>query len=305
MPTKEELLDLYINEVQTMEQIGIKFAVSTKTVRKWFKQYNIISKGFIRNSPRPPKEELISEYTTKTNSIKDLAKKYGVGERSVKRWFQEYSIKPIRSVERKYYHLRKVPFTKKQREFIIGSLLGDGHIDNGKLKRFAVNHSDKQLDYIMYKKEVLNNFINMVRKNKPQKKRKSVAYNLTTIGHQEFNFYHKLFYDNTKKVIRKGIENYLTPYVMAIWVMDDGHTRKYDMKLCTEGFTKKENEILRNAIYVRFGIGCNVSEYNNRGKKYYILTFNKKNSLKLCDLIKPYIISSMQYKLLRSSTTER
>ena len=86
--------------------------------------------------------------------------------------------------------------------------------------------------------------------------------------------------------------------------MDDGHTRKYDMKISSEGFTKKENEILQNAIYVNFGIRCKVSEYNRYNKKYYHLTFNKKNSIKLTELIKPYIIPSMEHKLLRFSTTD-
>lgn len=304
IPNKDVLVDLYYNQQKTLEEIGNQFGVSTSAVHKWFKKYSLKTIKHRRDYNRPSKETLIAEYETKTITIKDLGKKYNVGERTIKRWFKEYGIKSIRSVERKYYHLRKVPFTKCQREFIIGSLLGDGHIDNGKTRRFVVNHSDKQLEYLKYKQSVLSNYVNKLRKNAKQKNRNSTTYNLTTICHQELNSLHKLFYDNTKKVIRKELVSYLTPYAMAIWYMDDGSARKYNVKISTEGFTKQENETLRNIIYVNFGISGKVCEYINRGKKYYYLSFNKPNSIKLCDLIRPYIIQSMEYKLLRSSETD-
>lgn len=304
MPTKENLCDLYNNQMKTMQQIGDYYGVSVKTVRKWFKKFGIESRGYVCKRKIPCKSELIHAYETTHKGIKVLAEYYGVGERTIYRWFREYGIKPIRSVERKYYHLRKIPFTRKQKEFIIGSLLGDGHIDNGKTKRFVVNHCKKQLPYLHYKKQVLNNFVNKIRQNVQQNSRNSVTYNLTTICHHELNYLHKLFYDNTKKVIKKNISNMLSAYAMAIWYMDDGHTRKYDMKLSTEGFTKEENYRLQNAIYVNFNISSKVCEYNNRNKKYYYLSFNKKNGIKLTKLIKPYVIDCMKYKLLQFSTTD-
>jgi transposase-like protein len=304
MPNKDTLVELYYNQHKTLKEIGEQFGVSIPAVHKWFKKYNLFVIKHRDDINKPTKEELLKLYETTEFTIKSLAKKYGVGEKTMNRWFKDYSIKPIRSVERKYYHLRQVPLTKKQKEFIIGSLLGDGHIDNSKTKRFVVNHCEKQMSYLEYKKDILNNYVNKLRKNAKQKSRNSTTYNLTTIGHNEFNILHRLFYNNTKKVIKDELCNYFTPYIMAIWFMDDGSSRKYDMKISTEGFTKKENEKLRDMIYVNFGISCKVCEYNNRDKKYYYLSFNKKNSIKLCELIKPYIIPSMMYKLLRSSTTD-
>jgi len=244
---------------------------------------------------KPSKEELLDLYITTIKSIKLLGKQYNVGERTINRWFKEYKIKPIRSVERKYYHLRQVPLTQKQKEFVIGSLLGDGHISKGKLKRFAVCHGEKQLDYLKYKKDLLSNFITTDIHKTIQKTRNSTLYSITTIGHKDFEFFHNLFYKD-KKIIKEELINLITPYSIAIWFMDDGNTRKYNMKLCTESFTKEENEVLTK-IFDKFDIICNVYKYNNREKKYYYLTFNKENSIKLSKLIKPYIIPSMGYKL--------
>lgn len=304
MPNKEELVKLYHIQRKTMSDIAELYGVSIGAVCKWFVKYDIKAIKYRQDINKPDKKTLASKYETLKYTMKTIGEEYGVGEKTIKRWFKEYGIRPIKSKERKYYHLRRIPFSPRQREFIVGSLLGDGHIDNGKTKRLVINHSEKQLSYLEYKKSVMSNYVNKLRKNAEQKHRNSVTYNMTSICHQEFNFFHKLFYDNTKKVIRPEIIKYLTPFVMAIWYMDDGSARKYNVKISTEGFSKRENEILRDAIYMRFDISCKVCEYNTRGKKYYYLSFSKKHSEKLCELIRPYIISSMEYKLLCSSTTE-
>jgi len=88
---------------------------------------------------------------------------------------------------------------------------------------------------------------------------------------------------------------------MAVWYMDDGSTKhkNFSMKLCTEGFTLNDNIILKNIIKEKFNIDCSIKNYKVKEKIYNYLSFNKKNSILLNNLIKPYFVSCMRYKLLK------
>lgn len=293
----EEICALYSKKRKTMLEIGKIFGISRRSVKKILDSRDIEIRKTRALCDPPGKEVLLKLYTENMLTLKQIGKIYGVGKKAVNSWFNKYGIKKISNMQRKYYGLRKVPLTNKQREFVIGTLLGDGCIGtSGKFKRLQMRQSIKQIDYLLWKKDVMENLTNNVYKQ-VQKNRNSTIVHCSTIGHQDFNFFHKLFYSNNKKIIRDEIINHLTPFAMAVWYMDDGSSKPYCMKISTEGFTKKENEILQHAILCNFNIRCKVCEYNNRGKKYYYLSFNKKNSILLCNLIDEYIIDSMKYKI--------
>lgn len=225
-------------------------------------------------------------------TLKQIGDVYNVGKKAINSWFKKYNISKISNAERKYFHLRQIPLTQVQREFIIGTLLGDGSLVNtGKFKRLTMGHSVKQLEYLLWKKEILGELVRRIYKQ-VQISRNSIIMHCATIGHQDFDFFYNLFY-NVKKVIKPELETYLTPFGMAVWYMDDGSAKEYCVKLCTEGFSKEENTILQYIIFKKFNIRCKIYSYSG----YYYLAFNKKNSILLCSLIKKYVIKSMQYKL--------
>lgn len=286
---------MYCSERKTMREIGKLLGISKAKVGKILKDGG--AKIIRSNCDIPPKEQLIKLYNEEMLTLKQIGSFYNVGRKAVKKWFKTYNISTITNAQRKYYHLRKVPFTQKQKEFLIGTLLGDGSLSkSGNFKRLTMGHNIKQLDYLLWKKEIFANLTNNIYKQ-IQTKRNSTIIHCPTVGHQDFNFFYNLFYNNGKKVIKKELKNYLTPFAMAVWYMDDGSKKPYCMKISTEGFTKEENEILQQIILDNFDIRCKVCEYNNRDKKYYYLSFNKRNSIKLCSLINEYIIDSMKYKI--------
>lgn len=304
IPDKSTLELLYHKEKKTMKEIGSLYGVDRKTISRWLKQYQILTINSRIAVDMPSEKDLNDLYYDKKMAISQICEIYGVGKKAIKSWFRQYNITILPNTQKRFYHIRKVPLTKKQKEFIIGTVLGDGSIgSSGKFKRLSLGHSVKQLDYLLWKKEILGNLVNNIYKH-TQKTRNSIIYTCASVGHHEFSIFYNLFYDNNKKVIRPQIVNYLTPFAMAVWYMDDGSAKPYCMKLCTEGFTKKENEILQDAIFVNFDIRCKVCEYNNRGKHYYYLSFNKENSIKLTKLIEPYVIESMKYKLINYRLSE-
>lgn len=302
IPTKDELEKLYVDQLRSMKEIGGIFGVDRHKIKEWLDHFGIGVRKFRAGRAIPPKHELYDLYHNKNMTLKEIRDLYGVGKKAIRAWFSHYGIKVLHGSQKKYHHIRKVPLTQKQREFVIGTLLGDGslsRVSKGKSYRLTMGHGSKQLDYLLWKKKTMGNLVNQIYKQS-QTDRNSTIYHWASITHHEFGFFHKLFYDNTKKIVRPELIFHLTPFAMAVWFMDDGSTRQANsnMKISTEGFSASENAELQHMIKTKFGIRCKVCQYQNRGKKYNYLSFNKRNGLLLTNLIQPHVIEPMRYKLL-------
>jgi len=258
-----------------------------------------------------PKEKLIELYVEKRLTTYEIAEIYSLNRTTISKWLKKYDI-DINPKQRKFELIKKIPFTKKQRELIFGTLLGDGciapHGRKNKSHRLYIGHCEKQKDFVFWKKEILGNFVNVVNRN-VDKRGNSIMYSFVSITHNEFKFFYNLFYENNKKIIRECMIHYLTPFALAIFVMDDGsrYKVKNTMRISTDGFSKEENELLSKFIKLNFNINAKVCEYSRNDRKYYYLSFNVRNSALLSDVIRPYVIDCLSYKLCpsRSSTTER
>ena len=81
---------------------------------------------------------------------------------------------------------------------------------------------------------------------------------------------------------------------MAVWVMDDGSYSQGKIDISTYSFTLKEIEKLCSMIKKKF---CVTMLYYKDRDKGYRMYCNKKETQKLIDLICPYIIKIMRYKI--------
>lgn len=307
VPSKEELLHLYEGMNKTINDIATIYDVNRNIISKWLKSYDIKIRLFNVSDKKPEAETLKKYYETDKLTLKQIASIYNVSRQTVERWAHDYGI-DIDSNVRRYYHLKAVPLTRLQKEFIVGTLLGDGHIAGiGKKKnskRLTMTHCEKQLDYLLWKKNILGNLVNTISRYE-QKSRNSISWRFASITHHEFSLFHKMFYEGTKKVVKEEIASYLTPLAMAVWVMDDGWKNHCNIRISSESFSKAENELLVKIIKLNFNINCKVGTYVRNCKEYYYISFNKRNSILLSNLIKDYVLDSMSYKLIDcSSTTE-
>jgi len=66
------------------------------------------------------------------------------------------------------------------------------------------------------------------------------------------------------------------------------------MILHTQSYTKTKNLNLSRELNEKFGFSSEVILHK---KKYFVVKFNSKDALTLHNLIKPYIIESMKYKI--------
>lgn len=246
-----------------------------------------------------PKEKLIELYINNNKTMNEIAKIYQVDRTTISNKLKMFDIK-INKQQRKYTNLKTIPLTELQKELIVGSCLGDASLIKNQRRitsYFKVAHCEKQKDYLLYKKTIFNNIVNNITKN-IDKRGNSIMYGFNTLSHPEFNFYRDLFYDNNIKIIKPEIGNYLTSFGLAIWFMDDGSRGKTNYTIATDGFTEKENIILTDILKTNFNIEAKVCNFTRKNKTYYYLYINKHNSLIMSNVIKPYIVDCMKYKLI-------
>lgn len=104
-----------------------------------------------------------------------------------------------------------------------------------------------------------------------------------------------------KKSIPKGLITRpdFTARSLAYWIMDDGGKMDYGpnqgkgMILHTQAFSKEEVDSLCEGLREKFNLIC----WTKPDKQYFSLAISGKSYETLMDLICPYIIPSMRYKL--------
>jgi len=242
--------------------------------------------------------KLVNEFQLKDFEI---AKKYGISRTCVIHNRRRYGIKRIEIWQRKAGNL-----DNEQYQIVLGTTLGDASLVTNKeckYKSLSLSHSEKQLDYLLWKKEMLPNyFTNKLwkRKHKDKKGNNYYSYQVKSIVHPEFlKIYHKI-YKNNKKGISLEVLNELTASGIAVWFMDDGCCAKGKknwgghLLLATDNFSIEENKLIVEWFQSKWGIKATISK---KKQGTFSLYFPKENSRKLKELISPFIIPSMQYKL--------
>lgn len=189
--------------------------------------------------------------------------------------------------------------TSAQHAILVGSLLGDGTLrrqGNRLNALLEVNHAYQQHEYVDWKWKHFQSFVLT-----PPKARKGkgvrIAYRFTTRSLPLFTDYFSWFYIDGKKCIPNNIT--LTPLSLAVWFMDDGTRIRSAFYLNTQQFTLREQQFLRNLLLKTFGIKSAL----NRDKTYFRIRISTDSSVSMQQLIRPYIIPCMRYKLANDPVT--
>ena len=106
-----------------------------------------------------------------------------------------------------------------------------------------------------------------------------------------------MFYKKDIKCVPESIGEYLTPLALAIWIMDDGAKVGKGLKFCSNSFSYNECLILIKALNDNFNIKCSVQSAGAASHDQYIIYIWKESMDDLRNIVSPYIIPAMKYKL--------
>lgn len=190
----------------------------------------------------------------------------------------------------------------RERDIILGTILGDGHL--AKLKanaRLEVNHGEKQRSYVFWKHKELSRLVgaqpHQVMIRDPRfKNRTFFQWRFKTLVSPVFTELHNLFYRDGKKIVPQNIADILqSPLSLAVWFMDDGGRRNdcYGLFLNTLSFTRTEHESLQVCLRDTFSLDSRL-HWIQDGYRLYIPS---KDARRFCEIVHPFMLPSMQYKL--------
>lgn len=195
------------------------------------------------------------------------------------------------------------------RGYLTGLLFGDGYIDNGVTKRgFRIKTIHKDFAYKIKNdlescsqfKIILSYHPSCFRDGTNHKEYWEVCIK----AHPYFAKKYHHFYDDYKK--RKASQDaiyWINPIGLANWYMSDGYVclvgkksgkiRGRRIEICTDSYTKDNIEQMKVMLSKKFGLTVGLVKRGNR----YRLRVQGESYQKFIEIIAPYIVPSMMYKL--------
>jgi len=197
------------------------------------------------------------------------------------------------------------PHNKEIISIIFGSLLGNGNCEKRLLglgTRFSFSQEASHVNYLMFLHKLFselgycNSKLPVITTRLGSKGKIRKVARFSTWTYTSFNWIYELWYDNQKKSVPKCIDQYLTPLALAIWIMDDGAKVGKNFKLCTNSFSYNDCLLLIKALNNNFNIKASIQSAGN--KDQYLIYIWKESMTDLINIVSPYIIPEMKYKLI-------
>lgn len=172
------------------------------------------------------------------------------------------------------------------RDFLWGTIPFDCSLYNGRnnsTTRITFSNN-KQEDYLIWKSDMIKKAFPMKRKANKNKKL------ISKIGYTELREIYNRIGKERDPLKLWDLSKPLSPITLAIWYMDDGH--KYNNVTVGISISPRRTDLNRLSNYLNNICGLDNQLYEHGIK------FTNQGSTKLMEMISPYIIESMQYKLL-------
>ena len=186
-------------------------------------------------------------------------------------------------------------------QFTRGSVLGDGHIEK-KVGRLTFGHCTKQLDYLIWKQSFLKQYkisgkiTKCISISDRYLTGECISYHMKSKRHPIFENLRNLYYKEVKTLNKEDFIK-LNEFGLAIWYMDDGNIwnrkkRSSCITINTHSFLKEDILFMISFLKEKWDI---LSTLNNTDNTIRISVKSCQNFI---NLIKPYIVECMKYKMV-------
>lgn len=272
-------------------------------------------------------QQIIDEYVAGSSTY-ELQEKYGIWSTTIgnivrgkswKKCQRPDNIKKIidRNKEKTRFkkgrtdelHQSYPDLTYRQKETLVGSMLGDGSLSKtnnsnpnsyftkkqcNKYREYVYWHHDEFFPFNTPVKETFSKENldfdkekDVILRNKTQKH--LCGYVFRTCSHPFFTELRSKWYPQGKKIIPLDLK--LTPLTIAIWFCDDGHNSysHRESVFCTQSFSPEEVQFLCDKLK-EFDIKARVRFAKYKSGKKPIIKVNSRSYDNLIELIKPFIV---------------
>lgn len=226
----------------------------------------------------------------------EMAKEADCTKRVIQKWCVERH-----RLTQKYRQQHK-QLNNMQEALIVGSLLGDGHIDKRDTQPvFIVGHAVNQKDYLYFKYDLMKDFCNI----SPSHIKGTVKYfpdnskgYLVQDAYRFCTRIHDCFLEYRNMTIKNLLDK-LNSFSLSIWILDDGHRGRSNWQVCVANFADCEKEYAMKMLRQKFNLDCYIPNLDNR----YI--YFKANSTRVIDdiILKeiPNNLDIIKYKITENN----
>ena len=186
---------------------------------------------------------------------------------------------------------QSIELTNDQKEFLFGTLLGDGNLQKTNSSFMGrTNHSIKQYDYCKFKQDIFQNISYPIKTttkilNGKEYEQCYFCFKPNT----ELKELYEMFYSSGKKKIPKNLD-LLTPKAMALWFMDDGTASGgCSISIATCSFNVDDLIRLKHFLKDKYNLNITI-------QKDFKIYFSADSARIFLKLTERYIIPEMMYK---------
>ena len=301
----EELYSQYLPMKDIVEKMnnfsGIertRIAISNKAVnmgltKKYIKPNNAKFKAVYQDY-----NWCYNHYVNQGLNHEEMAEEANCTKRVIEKWCQEkYHIDT-------YLRMKEKTLSQLQHDLIIGSLLGDGHVDRREeYPLFIVSHAENQKDYLYYKYEIMKDMCEMTPTYYPAETKTINDSKCDCMPFYRFNtrtYYSLKPFRDMSKI---DLINQLNEYSFSIWMLDDGHcAEKGYWELCAPLDTDEERSIMKHMLKEKF----NIEAIEQKDNRYF--RFHTEDSWKITKIILdniPNNLDIIQYKIFDKKKYKR
>ena len=168
---------------------------------------------------------------------------------------------------------------------------------NWKNARPVISQGGKQEEYFDHKCKIFEGLLGKPSKTDRFDKRTKKMYHKYVVKFLTNPIYTKLkeeLYPNGVKTVSKEWLDKITPRGLAFWFMDDGCNSG---TIATNSFTLEECQLIQEWFANKWGIITTLQKQVNNGHLQHLIYIRAESRPKFYNLVYPYMIESMLYKL--------
>jgi len=214
---------------------------------------------------------------------------------------------------------------KNLTKLISAMTFGDGHLavdyrdwSNGGNASFECSHIEEHLDYLQWKKEILEQVTSVSIGKSKDVGEYTFPNGITSITKPQYRIRtrrHPLFSKIRRRCYSEEGQKRIDPHYlklldwefMAIFYMDDGYLSPYVAKgrydyfqlgICTQTYSYGDNVLLKRAIRDKLGIDFRIRQDSYKSSiKYRLVIASLEKINMFVDGVSPYILPSFNYKI--------
>lgn len=293
---EEKLLSLYYKEKKSVNEISKLLNKTTNSIIAKAAKMNLADKYMKNNNPKfkaiyQDYEWCYQKYIIEGKSHIEMAKEANCSLRVIQKWCSEKH-----KLNKRTFKENK-RLSDKQRELIMFSLLGDGHIDKRETQPiFIISHAENQKDYLYWKYDILKDLC----QSEPMYY--SECYSTFSTGEQylckpHYRFGTRIINDliPIREMSKSEIINQLNEFGICIHLLDDGSRSNSNWQVCVADFNELDKELYIKKCKEDLSLNC----HTLKDDRY--IQFDAISSRKIDELILSYLpndLDIVKYKII-------